>query len=66
MRPVWLTVSDVGAVLDATHPYAATITATASKICGELGIALLGAVASCLASRRRDRGAIGPRRRENH
>jgi precorrin-6A/cobalt-precorrin-6A reductase len=37
----WLTESDVGAVLDATHPYAATITATASKVCGELGIAHL-------------------------
>jgi precorrin-6A/cobalt-precorrin-6A reductase len=34
----WLLESDVGAVVDATHPYAATITAHAAEVCGELGI----------------------------
>ena len=34
----WLTESEVGAVVDATHPYAATITATAAEVCDELGI----------------------------
>ena len=34
----WLIDSDVDAVVDATHPYAATITAHAAQVCGELGI----------------------------
>jgi precorrin-6A/cobalt-precorrin-6A reductase len=34
----WLIDSDVGAVVDATHPYAATITAHAAEVCDELGI----------------------------
>ena len=34
----WLIDSNVDAVVDATHPYAATITAHAAEVCGELGI----------------------------
>ena len=34
----WLVDSDVGAVVDATHPFAATITATAAEVCGNLQI----------------------------
>jgi precorrin-6A/cobalt-precorrin-6A reductase len=34
----WLTESAVDAVIDATHPYAATITAHAAEACGELGL----------------------------
>jgi precorrin-6A/cobalt-precorrin-6A reductase len=34
----WLIDSHVGAVVDATHPYAATITAHAADVCGELRI----------------------------
>ena len=34
----WLEDSDVSAVVDATHPYAATITAHAAEVCSELGI----------------------------
>jgi precorrin-6A/cobalt-precorrin-6A reductase len=34
----WLVGSEVGAVVDATHPYAATITAHAAQVCGELGL----------------------------
>jgi precorrin-6A/cobalt-precorrin-6A reductase len=34
----WLVESRVGAVVDATHPYAATITAHAAEVCGDLGI----------------------------
>ena len=34
----WLFDSDVGAVVDATHPFAATITATAAQVCGKLQI----------------------------
>jgi precorrin-6A/cobalt-precorrin-6A reductase len=34
----WLLDSDVDAVVDATHPYAATITAHAADVCGELGM----------------------------
>jgi precorrin-6A/cobalt-precorrin-6A reductase len=34
----WLVDSDVGAVVDATHPFAATITATATEVCGNLQI----------------------------
>jgi precorrin-6A/cobalt-precorrin-6A reductase len=32
----WLTAEWVDAVVDATHPFAATITATAARVCGEL------------------------------
>jgi precorrin-6A/cobalt-precorrin-6A reductase len=34
----WLVDSDVDAVVDATHPYAATITAHAATVCDELGL----------------------------
>jgi precorrin-6A/cobalt-precorrin-6A reductase len=34
----WLEDSDVSAVVDATHPYAATITAHAAEVCSELAI----------------------------
>ena len=34
----WLNDSDVAAVVDATHPYAATITAHAAEVCAELKI----------------------------
>ena len=34
----WLIGSNVAAVVDATHPYAATITANAGEACGELGL----------------------------
>jgi precorrin-6A/cobalt-precorrin-6A reductase len=34
----WLTDDAVDAVVDATHPYAATITANAAVVCGELGL----------------------------
>lgn len=34
----WLTESKVDAVVDATHPYAATITAHAAEVCGDLEI----------------------------
>jgi precorrin-6A/cobalt-precorrin-6A reductase len=34
----WLLDSDVGAVVDATHPFAATITANAAEVCGKLQI----------------------------
>jgi precorrin-6A/cobalt-precorrin-6A reductase len=34
----WLSVEHVDAVVDATHPFAATITATASQVCGELAL----------------------------
>lgn len=34
----WLIESEVAAVVDATHPYAATITAHAAEVCGELGV----------------------------
>jgi len=34
----WLSESGVDAVVDATHPYAATITAHAAAVCGELGL----------------------------
>ena len=34
----WLIDSKVGAVVDATHPYAATITAHAAEVCGDLTI----------------------------
>ena len=34
----WLVDSEVSAVVDATHPYAATITAHAAQVCGELGL----------------------------
>lgn len=34
----WLFDSNVDAVVDATHPYAATITAHAAEVCGELGV----------------------------
>jgi precorrin-6A/cobalt-precorrin-6A reductase len=37
----WLVDSRVDAVVDATHPYAATITAHAAAVCGELGLAHL-------------------------
>ena len=34
----WLSEAGVDAVVDATHPYAATITAHAAVVCGELGL----------------------------
>lgn len=34
----WLSEAGVDAVVDATHPYAATITAHAAAVCGELGL----------------------------
>jgi precorrin-6A/cobalt-precorrin-6A reductase len=34
----WLSEADVDAVVDATHPYAATITAHAAAVCGKLGL----------------------------
>ncbi|WP_141682071.1 cobalt-precorrin-6A reductase [Mycobacterium malmoense] len=34
----WLVDEDIGAVIDATHPFAATMTAHAAQVCGELGI----------------------------
>ena len=34
----WLTESKVDAVVDATHPYAATITAHAAEVCGDLKV----------------------------
>jgi precorrin-6A/cobalt-precorrin-6A reductase len=34
----WLSQADVDAVVDATHPFAATITANAAAVCGELGM----------------------------
>lgn len=34
----WLTDNDIAAVVDATHPFAATITAHAAQACGELGL----------------------------
>jgi len=34
----WLTDNDVTAVVDATHPFAATITASAAQACAELGV----------------------------
>jgi precorrin-6A/cobalt-precorrin-6A reductase len=34
----WLVEAAVDAVVDATHPYAATITAHAAAVCGELGL----------------------------
>jgi precorrin-6A/cobalt-precorrin-6A reductase len=37
----WLSEAAVDAVVDATHPYAATITAHASAVCGELGLSHL-------------------------
>ena len=37
----WLRDSGVHAVVDATHPYAATITAHAAEVCGDLGLAHL-------------------------
>jgi precorrin-6A/cobalt-precorrin-6A reductase len=37
----WLVDANVDAVVDATHPYAATITAHAADVCAELGVPLL-------------------------
>jgi precorrin-6A/cobalt-precorrin-6A reductase len=37
----WLLDSKVDAVVDATHPYAATITSHAADVCGALGLPLL-------------------------
>ena len=34
----WLQDNGIDAVVDATHPYAATITATAARVCRELGL----------------------------
>src|SRR5690349_4715241 len=34
----WLSEAAVDAVVDATHPYAATITANAASVCGETGL----------------------------
>jgi precorrin-6A/cobalt-precorrin-6A reductase len=37
----WLQDNQIDTVVDATHPYAATITATAARVCRELGMAHL-------------------------
>ena len=37
----WLVDNDIGAVVDATHPFAATITGNAVQACGDLGVAHL-------------------------
>ncbi|SON61927.1 Precorrin-6A reductase [Mycobacterium simulans] len=37
----WLTKEDIGAVVDATHPFAATITAHAAQVCEELQVPYL-------------------------
>jgi precorrin-6A/cobalt-precorrin-6A reductase len=37
----WLRDEDIDAVVDATHPFAATITAHAAQVCGELGLPYL-------------------------
>ncbi|MGV0790950.1 cobalt-precorrin-6A reductase [Mycolicibacterium sp. XJ1819] len=37
----WLLDAEVDAVVDATHPFAATMTATAAAVCAELGLAHL-------------------------
>lgn len=37
----WLVDNEVDAVVDATHPFAATITATAARACADLGVAHL-------------------------
>ncbi|GAB7144915.1 cobalt-precorrin-6A reductase [Mycobacterium riyadhense] len=37
----WLTKENIGAVVDATHPFAATITAHAAQVCGELQLPYL-------------------------
>jgi precorrin-6A/cobalt-precorrin-6A reductase len=37
----WLVDANVDAVVDATHPYAATITAHATEVCAELGVPLV-------------------------
>ena len=34
----WLGDNDIGAVVDATHPFAATMTAHAAQVCAELGL----------------------------
>src|SRR5580698_4424163 len=34
----WLREEHIDAVVDATHPFAATITAHAAQVCGELGL----------------------------
>jgi len=34
----WLVGNEITAVVDATHPFATTITATAAKVCAELGL----------------------------
>lgn len=37
----WLVDNEIGAVVDATHPFAATITANAAGVCADLGLAHL-------------------------
>ncbi|WP_431240138.1 cobalt-precorrin-6A reductase [Mycolicibacterium aichiense] len=37
----WLRANDIGAVVDATHPFAATMTAHAAQVCAELGMPYL-------------------------
>ncbi|PND56950.1 cobalt-precorrin-6A reductase [Mycobacterium sp. ENV421] len=37
----WLRANDIGAVVDATHPFAATMTAHAAQACAELGVPYL-------------------------
>ncbi len=34
----WLAANEIGAVVDATHPFAATMTAHAAQVCAELGM----------------------------
>ena len=44
-------IPSVDAVVDATHPYAATITAHAAQVCGELGLPHLVLARPALATR---------------
>ena len=47
----WLLESKVDAVVDATHPYAATITSHAAEVCGALGLPLLVVARPGMATR---------------
>ena len=54
----WLADSAVDAVVDATHPYAATITAHAAAVCARAGVAASGAGPARLATGRCHRGRL--------
>ena len=56
----------VDAVVDATHPYAATITAHAARGVRRAGACASRAGAARVATRRRDPGEVRCRRRQNH